>query len=719
MKFFFALYSVVLLLSITHGQNEVPAVVKRLIEAQEAIVDRLAAEVVELFEKRVSYLRRCSCSRHSCSNNLSGFRCSYELGNDPGTCGKCNGRFIGFDSSAFRTPPNTNIAKLTPRLKESICLYANLEPLMKELLGDGLPTWIYFGGVDGSMRIYPTAARTRGLKGADNMLGGCSQYDPRIRPWFIGASTRPKDIVFVIDTSASMNDAADRFSDESRWDVTKRALISMLDTLASFDYVNIVTFSDTATRLSMNNSLLQGTRDNLIYLEELVEDIYPSGTTNFDAGFNEAFDILTSACEEGIESRTCSGCHKVIFFLTDGRDTSLTGGASIKPSTMLNKIESYQRRLVRATSSRANIFTFSMGETADDSIPRQIACANSGSWSYIGPNTNALTAMNSYYHFLTDSSTSNTTTWINPYKDAGGLGIVTTVSKPVYSRGTDELDGVFLGVAAHDVLLSEIEAEGVPYTDVLREIIIRSQRCGQTPQTQCQLQVHRNAYLDRAVCVDPITSTRSTSDGVFDRHRPCYRGPGKFYKLFYKKARWQRANVLCKRDRGRLAIIENEEELEFVAGVSSPDGSWIGARRNFFTFEMEWNDKNTSSETLQDSSPYWGFGEPNNFQRREDCVHIDRRGISGNLNDARCEIELSFVCEYETGSRCNEIAVVPKKGYFNIPPLERCVNEEESLAISGPHALARKLSVDDVMCPLGKAKDNFEVKCCPNCKRRD
>lgn len=590
---------------------------------------------------------------------------------------------------------------------------------MKELLGDDTPSWIYFGGVDGSMRIYPTAARTRGLKGADDMLGGCSRYDPRIRPWFIGASTRPKDIVFVIDVSGSMNQPTDRFSEDTRWDVTKRALISMLDTLASFDYVNIVTFSDTATRLATNNSLLQGTRKNLEYLEELVEDIYPSGTTNFDAGFKEAFDILNSACEEGIESPTCSGCHKVIFFLTDGRDTSMKKGESIKATTMLNKIADYQFKLAQKTNTRANIFTFSMGDTADDSIPRQVACAYAGSWSYIGSNTDALTAMNSYYHFLTDSSASSTTTWINPYEDAGGLGLITTVSKPVYSRRTEELEGIFLGVAAHDVILSEIESPGVPYTDVLRAIIERSQRCGETPQTLCQLQVHRNTYLDRAVCVDPITSSGISEKKNADRESVCFRGPGKFYKLFNDLVPWATAHRRCKRDSGRLVVIENDAELEFVAGVSSPDGSWIGARRNYLTFEMEWSDKDVSKETLENGSPYWGFGEPNNYEKREDCVHIDRRGTTGNLNDAQCDTKLSFVCEYRNGRGCDDIEDVPERGYFMIPPVSACVNEEEALANTGPHPLSRRLSTKDVMCNLGKKKDNFEVQCCPNCKRRD
>ena len=30
-------------------------------------------------------------------------------------------------------------------------------------------------------------------------------YDPRVRPWYVGASSGPKDVIIVLDTSGSMN----------------------------------------------------------------------------------------------------------------------------------------------------------------------------------------------------------------------------------------------------------------------------------------------------------------------------------------------------------------------------------------------------------------------------------------------------------------------------------------------------------------------------------
>ena len=33
---------------------------------------------------------------------------------------------------------------------------------------------------------------------------GKNNYDPRVRPWYVAASTGPKDVVLILDTSGSM-----------------------------------------------------------------------------------------------------------------------------------------------------------------------------------------------------------------------------------------------------------------------------------------------------------------------------------------------------------------------------------------------------------------------------------------------------------------------------------------------------------------------------------
>eukprot|EP00210_Caulerpa_lentillifera_P007414 g7085.t1 len=712
MKTLLVTFIVASLIHVGCTESRVPSVVVRRIRSQERILARLAEEVVQLFEQRHSYLRRCECSIHSCSNNVTEFECSNSLGNVESVCGAdCKGRMINFDSSVVLTPPGANISSLSPRLKESVCLYSNLKPLMKELVSTANPSWLYFGGVDGSIRIYPAFLWEREVEDGNERLGHCSSYDPRIRPWFIGASTRPKDIVFVIDTSASMDSPVDENSKESRWNVTRHAVVSIFGTLSSFDYVNVVTFAKTAKRLDRRSSLRQGTEENLNYLVEKVKDEDTSEGTNFDAAFGEAFDILSSACGEDPVNKSCSECQKIILFLTDGRDTSQRKNRSIDASEMLEKIETYQSNLEQATSQRASIFTFSMGSTSDDSIPRQIACANNGSWSFIGPDTDPLAALNSYYHFLTSTGNSDTPIWINPYEDDGGLGLITTVAKPVYSRGTSDLDGIFLGVVGSDVQLKDLEVPGVPYQNALDVIVARSRQCKHAPQTPCQLQVHRNAYANRAICADNIFTPNDST-----RRHTCYRGSRKFYKLITDKMNWVQAFRRCRVDRGRLVVIESYDELAFVAGVASPDGSWISARRSRTDKrEFQWTDSEVSDVLLNTSSTSWGVGEPNNADGKEDCVYIDRRGVTGNLNDENCNSKMSFVCEYRTSRRCKTLIDVPRRGYFEIPPLSACVHEEEALANARPSPRIRNLSPDEIICPFGDQKSSAEVMCCPEC----
>jgi len=156
------------LTTIVRLDAQIPSEVSRRIEDKERIVNRLANETADLFRLRSSYLNRCRCSTHSCSNDITDFECTEQLGNVEAVCGAdCPGRRINFNSSEFRTPPNTDINQLSSRVKESICLYSNLEPSMKELVPAEDPSWVYFGGVDGVTRMYPASPRQRGVENGD------------------------------------------------------------------------------------------------------------------------------------------------------------------------------------------------------------------------------------------------------------------------------------------------------------------------------------------------------------------------------------------------------------------------------------------------------------------------------------------------------------------------------------------------------------------------
>ena len=41
-----------------------------------------------------------------------------------------------------------------------------------------------------------------------NVIGFREDYDPRFRPWFAAATSGPKDVVIIVDTSRSMGEFA-------------------------------------------------------------------------------------------------------------------------------------------------------------------------------------------------------------------------------------------------------------------------------------------------------------------------------------------------------------------------------------------------------------------------------------------------------------------------------------------------------------------------------
>lgn len=68
--------------------------------------------------------------------------------------------------------------------------------------------------------------------------GECGEYDPRIRPWYVAASSGPKDVVILLDISSSMQN-------QGRLDLAKDAVESVLNTMNDHTFVNVVTFSNT------------------------------------------------------------------------------------------------------------------------------------------------------------------------------------------------------------------------------------------------------------------------------------------------------------------------------------------------------------------------------------------------------------------------------------------------------------------------------------------
>ena len=83
----------------------------------------------------------------------------------------------------------------------------------------------------------------------------------------------------------------------------------MVNTLTDTDYVSVVDFSTSAVAFDpFADRLVPATADNLKAIEEWIDGLKASGTTNFNAAFTKAWDIFRTTNDA---SGASSGCNKV------------------------------------------------------------------------------------------------------------------------------------------------------------------------------------------------------------------------------------------------------------------------------------------------------------------------------------------------------------------------------------------------------------------------
>eukprot|EP00803_Ostreobium_quekettii_P009591 evm.model.scf_2457.1 EVM.evm.TU.scf_2457.1 scf_2457:378-12449(+) len=298
------------------------------IKASEDLVRGLQAEATELYRTRKKVVPGCACSVHSCSNQFrESLVCTERMGKLD-RCRDCQqeGLRLDLEEPLVRTPPGSDPDDLTPDVLESLCTFKPLDESLVAAGKGGNFMWTYIGTTTGTMRIWPGLPRERGLVTGpnDELLGNCRQYDPRTRPWFIAASSGPKDVVVLLDTSGSM---VQEIGDEglTRWDVTRDAVSRLLESFSISDFVSIVTFNSDAAVLGGSTTLTQVNDMNIAMLQEALTTVEPDGGTDFGVGFEMAFNILISSAKESLETEvvSTSACTKIILFLTDGEDCTV------------------------------------------------------------------------------------------------------------------------------------------------------------------------------------------------------------------------------------------------------------------------------------------------------------------------------------------------------------------------------------------------------------
>jgi hypothetical protein len=483
-----------------------------LIASMTADAIELARQVELLYQKRCNEISLRQCARGSyneCTSLYPNQTCPGGEDLNVAQCGdgvSCSGLW---DYSISNTRLHQNLVDSAdgnpsdPNVIETICFTQQLDEFFVQKRAEQKPYWdslglrtpqMYFGSQNGAFRIYPARQSET-----------CGVYDPRLRPWYIAASSGPKNVVLVLDTSGSMTDG-------NRLSLLKQAAKQVIETLTVGDRVAIVEFSSQAKLFAQDNKFLfTATQKNKELLATHIDSFTAAGATNFLDAFTAAFAVLN----DSIDQEYPVGCTTAILFLTDGE---MTQPENVQEADVLDLVNTGISNLEARLGRSVFLFTFSISDNNNvHAFPKQIACStgDNGIWSKIVDEREIFDSLTSYYRLLAiglgRDGNENFAAWVEPYQFASGEIWGTTVSVPVYDRSVTP--NLFLGVVGVDFTLTAADrALGVP--DGSKESINRIVRqstavCPTIDLALCELESfrRRSSAGDEALCTTNCTAS--------------------------------------------------------------------------------------------------------------------------------------------------------------------------------------------------------------------
>ena len=166
----------------------------------------------------------------------------------------------------------------------------------------------------------------------------------------------PKDIVFVFDTSGSMQG--------EKIEQAKKALRFCLNSLNEQDRFNLITFATDVQALS--NNLLDASKANVTKALAAVDQIEATGGTNMDGAIRAA---LGSDFAQGAARA------KMVVFMTDGLPTV----GVTDPQSILQEVQTSTQK------NKVRIFNFGVGNDVNTHLLDKMALDAEGVSSYVSP----------------------------------------------------------------------------------------------------------------------------------------------------------------------------------------------------------------------------------------------------------------------------------------------------------------------------------------------
>nr|XP_028603104.1 inter-alpha-trypsin inhibitor heavy chain H5 isoform X1 [Podarcis muralis] len=184
----------------------------------------------------------------------------------------------------------------------------------------------------------------------------------------------PKNVVFVLDSSASMVGTKLR--------QTKDALFTILQDLRPEDHFNIIGFSN-RIKVWQQDQLVPVTLNNIRDAKVYIHNMSPTGGTNINGALQISTQILNDyITQNDIEARSVS----LIIFLTDGRPTV--------GETKSAKIISNTKEAIR---NRFCLFTIGIGNDVDYQLLERLALENCGMTRRIREDEDAAAQLKGFY----------------------------------------------------------------------------------------------------------------------------------------------------------------------------------------------------------------------------------------------------------------------------------------------------------------------------------
>ncbi|HYG73642.1 MAG TPA: VIT domain-containing protein [Planctomycetota bacterium] len=235
----------------------------------------------------------------------------------------------------------------------------------------------------------------------------------------------PKEIVFVFDTSGSMQG--------EKIEQSKKALKFCLQSLNASDRFNLITFSTDVMALS-SDKLLEANKTNIARALAAVDQIEATGGTNIDGALRAAL---------GSDFTPGSDKAKMIAFMTDGLPTV----GITDPNSIINEVSTGNAK------HKVRLFNFGVGNDVNTHLLDKMALQQDGVSTYVSPREDVEIKVSDFYNKIRHPVMTDVTI---DFGSGSGVNSIYPKKIPALYRGGEiTILGRYKGVGPGEIVLTD------------------------------------------------------------------------------------------------------------------------------------------------------------------------------------------------------------------------------------------------------------------------